>query len=304
MLGFLLLLAVLPQAADRKPVPTDRRPETVRVEPRPCAEGLEVHAASEWERNITFHPTANGVVLPPTQQRELRLVERTLTVTRCRMDVADALRVRYANAVQRRTKPGSQPTGGDEPAKSAEDVQQSPISGKVFEIVQQAEAAQVTTARGDPAPAGIAALVLEAEGIVNGAVPLPGDELARALGGLTLARGDKVDLAADVIRGVIGRDESDDWTGTLVLTAIEKPKDAPQRARFTARFVLKTAPEQGTARTAELTGEYIADPVTGRPSEILLSGTERRAGEATTTGPGTETAVDVQWRVRHVWTWR
>lgn len=297
-----LILLVLCAPGDVAPASPSAR---IEIEPAPCAESTVVRTTWLSDRRANVRTTANGVELPPYATHDERHVDRALEVVLCRAGVPQKLRVRYGEVYDKRLDQDPAPTGEEiQLGAPTYTTERSPLAARSFEIVQTGESAQVLMAGGSPAAPSIARLVLEAECVEGGAVPLPGDAVARALGGAAREVGVPFEFDGLVARGLLGGDETANCAATFTYLGVEKTAEGRLRARFDARIVVHEEPEGGFVRDADLRGSLYADPRSGRPFSFEVQGGERRLGVGADAKNSTEIEMDGTWQVRRTWDWR
>lgn len=300
MLTTLLLLA-LGTPGETAPKAQIQR---LALTPAPCATSGVVRTTWLSERRATVRTTTNGKAMPAYPTHDERRIDRALEVLSCREGVPQRLRVRYGEAYDKRLDPDSEPSGEEvEVGAPTYTTERSPLAGRTFDIVQMGETAQVLLFEGSPAAPSLAQLVLEAESIGGGAVPLPGDEVARALAATERIAGTPFEFDGLVARALLGGEETGECAATFTFLGLEKSADGQARARFEARILVHEAPEGGLVRDAELRGFLLADPRSGRPVQFEVEGSERRLGAALDARNATEIESTGTWRVRRAWDW-
>ncbi len=288
-----------PQAA---PAP---KVERTRFELAPCSESTTVRTTWLAERRATVRTTSNGAEMPSYSTHEERHLDRSLAVLDCRYGIPVRLQVRYGDAFDRRLD--QDPAHGDpnrDPAAPEYTIDRSPLAGRNFEIVQTGEAANVLVAEASPAPPSLAALVLQSESVVGGAVPLPGDSVARALAANVREKGVVFDFDAEVARNLLAGDETAQCVATATFLGHERTPEGRTQARFELQIRVHEAPEGGLERDADLRGFLIAEPSTGRPLQFQVEGSERKLAAVADTQNATEIEIQGTWRVRRTWEWR
>jgi len=279
--------------------------ERMQVELAPCAPSTVVRTTWFSERRSTMRTTSNGVAMPEYATHDERRIDRAIEVLHCNAGVAQKLLVRYGEAYDKRLDQDPTPNGDEvELGAPTYTTDKSPYAGRSFEIAQQGESAAVLLQDGSPATPSLARLVLEAESVEGGAVPLPGDDVARAIGAEPRSKGVAFVFDPLVARELLAGDESAECAATFTFTGIERTPEGRSRARFEARIVVHEAPEGGLVRDADLRGTLYADPRSGRPITFEVQGEERRLAAAGDSANATEIDATGTWRVKRTWDWR
>lgn len=300
MLTTLLCLA-LATPGDAAALPAIER---IQVEIAPCAESMVVRTTWLSERRSTVKTTTNGTALPPYATQEERHIDRALEVVQCRAGVPQKLRVRFGDAYLKRLDPDPEPGQEIQVGTPVYLTERSPLAGRSFEIAQVGESAEVLLPEGSPASPSLTQLVLEAESIEGGAVPLPGDAVARALGATAREKGAAFEFDALVARSLLGGDEKGACAATFTFLGLERTPEGRTRARFDARIVVREESEGGLVRDAELRGSLLADPRSGRPIQFEVTGAERTLIAAADKQNASEIEIEGTWHVRRTWDWR
>ncbi|MBL8862046.1 MAG: hypothetical protein JNK02_08545 [Planctomycetes bacterium] len=287
------------------PIPTEppaRVPdEVVHVAPAACAPRSVVRSTWLAERSGESRTITEDGATRVAPFQEERRIERALEVLECRAGVPQRLRLSYGEAFTRRLAAEQAPEGGSADAPSFAH-ERSPLAGRSFDLVQVGESATVRFAEGSPAPAGMAAIVLAAESIRGGAVPLPGDELARALGAAPRAKGATFEVDPLVACELLGGGEEAASSAAFTFLGLQQSAQGASQARFEVRIEIRAQGQDGSSRLADLRGFLLADPGNGRPLELEVQGFERQRPAPARGAPRVET--DVTWRVLRTWTWR
>ncbi|MCY2961358.1 MAG: hypothetical protein NTY35_14440 [Planctomycetota bacterium] len=301
MLTTLLFLA-LGTPGDTAAKPAIERLEVVLSA---CAESKVVRTTWLSDRRATVHTTTNGMALPPYPTHEERHLDRAVEVLECRDGVPQRLRVRYGEAFDKRLDQDPEPNGEEREAGAPTyTTEKNPLAGRSFLIVQMGESADVLLPEESPASPALARLVLEAECVGGGAVPLPGDTVARAIAASPREKGVAFEFDALVARELLGGDETAECAATFTFLGVERTPEGRTQARFDARIVVHEEPEGGLARDAELRGFLLAEPRSGRPLQFEVEGSERKLGAADDARNATEIESTGTWRVRRTWNWR
>ncbi len=296
-----LLLVALSASDSTAPTLADER---MQVELAPCAPSTVVRTSWFSERRSTIRTTSNGAPMPEYATHDERRIDRAIEVLHCNAGVPQKLLVRYGEAYDKRLDQDPTPNGDEvELGAPTYTTDRSPFAGRNFEIAQQGEDAAVLLPGGSPAAPSLARLVLDAESIEGGAVPLPGDDIARAIGAESRVKGESFVFDPVVARELLAGDESAEYAATFTFTGIERTPEGRSRARFEARIVVHEAPVGGLVRDADLRGTLIADPRNGRPITFEVHGEERRLGAAGDQKNATEIEATGTWRVKRTWDW-
>lgn len=286
-------------------VASKRANERIEMELAPCAANTVVRTTWLSDRRSTVRTTTNGQPMPSYATHDERHLDRAIEVLACRSGVPQKLRVKYGDAFVRRLDPEADPSMEEfAPGGAKYSNERSPLAGRAFEIAQVGEIAEVLTDAGAEAPVTLARLVLESEAVVGGAVPLPGDTVARALAAEARTRGTPFAFDASVARELLAGDETAQCAATFTFAGVERSASGRQQARFEARIVVHEEPEGGLMRDAELRGFLLADPKTGRPLEFEVDGAESKLAAASDRQNATEIEATGTWRVRRTWEWR
>lgn len=297
-----LLLVALSASEGTAPKPAIER---IQVELAPCAASTVVRTTWFSERRSTMRTISNGTPMPEYATHDERRIDRAIEVLNCNGGVPQKLLVRYGEAYDKRLDQDPAPNGDEvELGAPTYTTDKSPFAGRTFEIAQQGESAAVLLQGGSPATPSLARLVLDAESVEGGAVPLPGDDVARAIGTEPRVKGASFEFDARVARELLAGDESAECAATFTFTGIERTPEGRSRARFEARIVVHEAPEGGLVRDADLRGTLFADPRSGRPLTFEVQGEERRLAAAGDQSNATEIDATGTWRVKRTWDWR
>lgn len=298
-----LLLLVALSASDA----TAQKPaiERLQVELVPCTESAVVRTSWFSERRSTLRTTTNGTPMPEYTTHDERRIDRAIEVLHCNEGVPQKLLVRYGEAYDKRLDQDPMPNG-DEVVVGASTytTDRSPFAGRTFEIEQRGEIAAVLLPGGSPATTSLARLVLDAESVEGGAVPLPGDDIARAIGAEPRVKGASFVFDPLVARELLDGEETAECVATFTFTGIERTPEGRSRARFEARILVHEAPEGGLVRDADLRGTLLTEPRSGRPIAFEVEGEERRLGAASDQNNATEIEATGTWRVERTWAWR
>ncbi len=297
-----LLLVSLVASADKSAAPAVER---THFELAQCAESSSVRTTWLAERRADVHTTSNGVPMPTYPTHEERRIDRTITVLECRSGLPYRLRVRYGDAFDKRLDqdPVRSELAISTPDAPAYTTERSSIAGRTFEIVQVGEGAGVFIDQNSPATPSLSGLVLESESVIGGAVPLPGDSVARALAGNERTKGAAFEFDASVAQSLLGGDETAACVATATFLGNERTPEGRTFARFDLLIRVHEEPEGGLVRDADLRGFLLADPRTGRPIHFDVSGSERRLGAAGDAQNATEIEMNGTWRVQRTWDW-
>jgi len=279
-------------------------PQRFQVELAPCAESTVLRTTWISERRSTVKTTTNGVALPPYATHEERHLDRALEVLKCRAGVPQNLRVRFGEAFVKRLDPDPEPGQEVQVGVPVYTTERSPLAGRTFDVAQVGETAEVFLSEGAPASASLAQLVLEAEAIQGGAVPLPGDAIARAIGATARVKGEPFEFDALVAREMLGGAETGTFAATFTFQGDERTPEGRTRARFDVRIVVHEETDGGLVRDADLRGSLITDPRSGRPIHFEVTGAERTLIAAADAANASEIEMDGTWHVRRTWAWR
>lgn len=299
-----MMLSTLLLALATAPDTTPTAPSSTSITIGPCAPFV---VRTTWlsERRATVRTTTNGEALPSYPTHDERHLDRAIEVAACRNGVPQRLRVRYGEAFDKRLDQDPAPNGQEiVPGEPTYTTERSPLASRTFEIAQVGESAQVLLPGGSAATPAIGRLVLEAESITGGAVPLPGDTIARALGSEPREQGTAFAFDGLVARELLGGDETGECAATLTFLGTETSAPGRPRIRFEVRIVVRESPEGGFTRDADLRGFLLADAESGRPVEFAVEGSERKLAATSDARTATEIESTGTWRVKRGWDWR
>jgi hypothetical protein len=296
----LLLALVLQTAAAPKSAL-----EVSAIAIQPCSESSSVRTTWFSERHATVRTTTNGEAMPAYPTHEERRIDRSLAVLQCRAGVPIRLSVRYGDAFEKRLDQDVARPDADHPLETrAYTTERSPLAGRSFELVQSGESALVYVAQDSLATPSLAGLVTETESVQGGAVPLPGDAVARALGANPRTKGTAFAFDASVAQALLAGDEHAECAATATFLGNERTPEGRTISRYDLRIRLHEEPEGGLVRDVDLHGFLLCDPRSGRPLRFEVSGSERKLGAAGDARNSTEIEVEGTWKVQRAWDWR